>query len=428
MRSSSWRSRAAVLAAALLLGLATAALAGGAGAGAADAARGLQAEIFDAPDLTGSPVVTRVDPTVDFDWDLAEPVAGVGDTFSVRWSGTVTPRHSERYTFITRSDDGVRLYVDGRPVIDDFTMHSTRERSGTVNLTAGRAHQIELEYFDGVKHADVRLEWRSRSQAREVVPQSALAPPDGSPSQVATEPVATVPAAPGTPETGTTPVPVPPAGPPVEGAIDAAGDAVLPPPATPVAGESFNAAPEGDGVLVRRPGDDGVVALAEPASLPVGTRVDVRDGAVELQTAPAAGVRRRVQRARFSGGNFRVGQPRRGDRVVTIDLIHGEFAEECGDQEPSAGMRARVRAKARLRARAAARKRVLRTLWGSGKGRFRTRGRHAAATVRGTVWNVEDRCGATVVRVKEGVVDVEDLDTGRTVAVEAGEQYVADGR
>ena len=420
MRSSSWRSRLAVLFSALVLGLATAALAGGAGAGAADAVHGLQAEFFDAPDLTGSPVVTRVDPTVDFDWGLAEPVPGVGDTFSVRWSGTVTPRYSERYKLLITSDDGVRLYIDGQPVIDDFTMHASLERSGEVSLTAGKAHRIELEYFDGVKHANVKLEWRSRSQAREVVPQSALAPPDGAPGTVSTGPVATDPA-PGTPLGVTTPVPVPEVGPPVEGAVDAAGAAILPPPTTPEAGETFNAAPEGDGVLVRRPGDDGVIALDQPASLPVGTRVDVRDGAVELQTAPAAGVRRKVQHARFTGGNFRVGQPRRGDRIVNIDLIHGDFAEECGKQEPTEGMRRRVRA------RAAAKPRVLRTLWGSGKGRFRTRGRHAAATVRGTVWNVEDRCDATIVRVKEGVVDVEDLDTGRTLAVEAGERYVADG-
>lgn len=422
MRLQSWRARLSVLVSALLLGLVTAALAGGSGAGAADAVRGLQADFYDAPDLTGAPVLTRVDPTVDFDWGLAEPVPGVGDTFSVRWSGTITPRYTERYKLFVTSDDGARLYIDGQPVIDDFTMHASLERSGEVDLVAGRAHQIEIEYFDGVKHANVKLEWRSRSQAREVVPQSALAPPDGSPGQVSTAPVSTVPAAPGTPPTTTDALPVPAVGPPVEGTVDAAGDAVLPPPTTPQAGESFNAAPVGDGVLVRRPGDDGVIALDQPASLPVGTRVDTREGAVEIQTAPAVGAKVKRQHARFWGGNFRVGQSRRGDKVVSIDLIHGEFAEECGDQPPSAGMRRRVRA------RAAAKPNVLRTLWGSGKGRFRTRGRHAAATVRGTVWNVEDRCDATIVRVREGVVDVEDLDTGRRAAVGAGEQYVADGR
>ena len=394
----------------------------------ADAPRtGLKAEYFDYVDLTGK-LAERIDQTVDFDWGENEPVPGVGDTFSVRWSGIVTPAHTERYTFITRSDDGVRLWIGDDLVIDDWAMHSAAERSGQIELEAGKAYDIKLEYFDGLRLAKVRLEWKSASQHREVVPAAVLAP------ERPTDPPAIDVPEPG----GVVAVPVEPAGEPAPlvplpellDELPADAPAVvsyggpLPPPAPPVAGESFNADP-GDGtVLVRRPADGQLIPLDEPASLPVGTRVDAREGGVDLQTAPAEGVTLPTQHAHFEGGMFKVGQSRRNGKIVNIDLMHGEFAETCG--EPSARER---RAIARgLKARAAAnRTRVLRRLWGEGKGRFRTRGRHAAATVRGTSWSIADRCDETAVRVHEGVVDVENLLTGEVVTVRAGERYAARG-
>jgi len=189
----------------------------------------------------------------------------------------------------------------------------------------------------------------------------------------------------------------------------------LDPPAPPVAGETFNAVPTGGDVLVRRPQDGALIPLEQGASLPVGSRLDVRQGSVVVDAAPARGATQ--QEAAFTGAMFKVAQPRRGSRIVTLDLNHGDF-ESC------ANLAQRSRA---ATARAAARRseRSVRRLFGRGKGRFRTRGRHAAATVRGTTWIVEDRCDATVTAVREGVVDVEDFGTGRTVAVRAGRQLVS---
>ena len=62
----------------------------------------------------------------------------------------------------------------------------------------------------------------------------------------------------------------------------------------------------------------------------------------------------------------------------------------------------------------------MRRLWGTGHGRFRTRGRYAAATVRGTTWTVEDRCHSTVTKVLEGIVAVRDLVTAALTNVHAG--------
>lgn len=402
--------------------LTVAAVAAGAPVAQAAPQPGLKAEFFDYTDLTGK-VAERIDATVDFNWDVAEPVPGVGDTFSVRWSGVVTPAHSETYTFVTRSDDGVRLWVDGKLVIDDWSMHAAAERSGQIALEAGKAYDLKLEYYDGVKKAVAQLSWRSASQPKQIVPASALA----------TERAGAAPAIELPKEGGVTAVvgeesPLPttldPAGDvPLDGSIVSYGGP-LPPPAPPVAGETFNASPEpGADVLVRRPADGQLLPLEQGASLPVGTRVDAREGGVDIQTAPAAGVDRPTQDAHFEGGMFRVGQSRRNGKVVTIDLMHGEFAEVCG---PLSKRERRAMLNRRgVVARAAGSGRVLRRLWGKGKGRFRTRGRHAAATVRGTSWSVVDRCDSTSVFVLEGIVDVENLLTGRVVTLTAGEGYAA---
>lgn len=384
-------------------------------ASAASAAgpQGLSGAYFDDPQLGGAPHATRVDAAIDFDWALTEPLAGLGETFGVRWTGTVTPRYGERYTFITRADDGVRLRVDGRLVIDDWTQHGVVERSGEIELAAGRAYEIELEYNDVWRRAVVQLLWRSASQAREVIPASRLRPP-----VVAEEPAGdapTVPAVPGAPASPAAPA----AGLPAPLArLEPEVASVLPPPELPVVGETFNVAPLAGEVLVRRPEDGALIPLGAAASLPVGSRVDAREGTVWVQTAPAKGVELPAQFAELRGAMFKVGQRRKGSKVVDLDLQHGDF-ESCAPAAPY-----RKRTTARAAGRSKSTKRV-RSVWASGKGRFRTRGRHAAATVRGTVWQVEDRCDATVTRVREGVVDVEDFGTGRTVTLRAGQSYVA---
>lgn len=137
---------------------------------------GLRGTYYDNEDLTGTSV-TRIDPRVAFRWGTAAPAPGIGaDTFSVRWTGSVVPRYSQTYTFSTTSDDGVRLWVDGRLVIDRWTRHSEAVHTGTVALTAGRAVPVVLEYFDGLRNATVELRWSSSSQSSEIVPASRLRP------------------------------------------------------------------------------------------------------------------------------------------------------------------------------------------------------------------------------------------------------------
>jgi PA14 domain./Ricin-type beta-trefoil lectin domain. len=136
-------------------------------------ATGLRADYFSGTNFD-TLALTRNDAQVDFSWS-GSPGTGVpADQFSVRWTGQVIPRYSQTYTFSTVSDDGVRLWVNGFLVIDNWTVHLATTNTGTIALTAGQTYPIKLEYFDGTGTAVARLRWTSSSQSLEVVPNSQL--------------------------------------------------------------------------------------------------------------------------------------------------------------------------------------------------------------------------------------------------------------
>src|SRR5262245_1634890 len=100
--------------------------------------------------------------------------------FSARWTGFLEPEFSEEYTFYTRSNDGVRLWIDDNPVIDNWTDHSETEDKGAIKLEAGRKHRIKLEYFYAGGSGVIRLFWSSASRKREIAPADRFSLPDGS--------------------------------------------------------------------------------------------------------------------------------------------------------------------------------------------------------------------------------------------------------
>ena len=71
---------------------------------------------------------------------------------------------------------------------------------------------------------------------------------------------------------------------------------------------------------------------------------------------------------------------------------------------------------------------MLGSLWGNGKGKFRTNGKYSSATVRGTIWLTQDRCDGTLTTVKRGTVSVRDFKRRKTVSVKAGHSYLARAR
>lgn len=137
---------------------------------------GLNAEYYDNKDLTNH-YFTRTDSTINFNWGNDSPGGGISqDTFSVRWSGLVLPIYSEPYTFYSVSDDGVRLWVNGNLLVDNWTDHGATENSGTLTLIGGRLYTIRMEFYENGGEAIARLYWSSPSQGKEIIPQSQLYP------------------------------------------------------------------------------------------------------------------------------------------------------------------------------------------------------------------------------------------------------------
>ncbi|HEX8500465.1 MAG TPA: S8 family serine peptidase [Pyrinomonadaceae bacterium] len=135
---------------------------------------GLWGRYYDNMDFTAFKV-GRVDPKVDFEWHSAAPDPSVGaDSFTARWTGMVVPRYTQTYTFYTQSDDGVRLWVGGNLVINNWTDHGWTTDAGTIALEAGVPTPIKMEFYENGGGAIAKLEWGSPSQAREIIPPSQL--------------------------------------------------------------------------------------------------------------------------------------------------------------------------------------------------------------------------------------------------------------
>ncbi len=153
---------------------------GGGGKAHQGSGTGLLARYFATTDFSAAPAPrTRIDAAVNFDWGLDAPSAlpGTVDNFSVRWEGQIVPRYSEAYTFQTYADDGVRLWVNGRKIIDHWTDRAAEADQGTISLVGGRRYAVRLEYYERTDRARISLAWSSPRQPFEIVPRGRLYPP-----------------------------------------------------------------------------------------------------------------------------------------------------------------------------------------------------------------------------------------------------------
>ncbi|MGQ0510090.1 MAG: DUF6701 domain-containing protein [Betaproteobacteria bacterium] len=126
-------------------------------------AGGINGEYFSNMTLAGSATGTRVDGPVDFNWAGGAPgVTGIGaDNFSVRWDGVLRAGVSGNFQFQTVADDGVRLWVNGQLMIDNWVDQAAHtETSGNIALAAGQAYAIRLEYYENGGQSEIRLRWR----------------------------------------------------------------------------------------------------------------------------------------------------------------------------------------------------------------------------------------------------------------------------
>lgn len=135
---------------------------------------GLLGTYYDNVDFT-NPVLTRVDSEIDFYWGSGSPDPAIEfNTFSVVWEGEIEAPYSETFSFMTTTDDGVKLYVDNVLIIDQMNDQFNAEFSGSIALTAFQKVPIRLEYYENHAYATARLKWASASLAPQVIPTSAM--------------------------------------------------------------------------------------------------------------------------------------------------------------------------------------------------------------------------------------------------------------
>lgn len=120
---------------------------------------GAKAEFFDNMQLSGTPVFTRIDSCIDFNFGTLSPAPGMPkEHYSIRWKGTIIPPDTIR-RIGTSTDDGVRLYLDGKLVIDDWHDHGETPNSAEVTLLPGKEYQIEFDQYNGTLGSCARLTW-----------------------------------------------------------------------------------------------------------------------------------------------------------------------------------------------------------------------------------------------------------------------------
>ncbi len=129
----------------------------------------------------------RVDEQISFNWVRNSPGQPIAeDHFTGTWTGYIMPEYSEEYEFIGRADDGMRLYIDNKLVLDQWgrqtegtdseAMRSAEPvaEKGHIELEKGRKYPVRVEYHETVQNASIHLLWKSNSQEEEIIPQKNL--------------------------------------------------------------------------------------------------------------------------------------------------------------------------------------------------------------------------------------------------------------
>jgi hypothetical protein len=139
---------------------------------------GLSGEYFPNITLSEPAAFVRQDNRLDFDFSHKQPVGGAYTPgfknfpiqgFSVRWSGNIISRFSEPYVFTARAADGIRIWVDNKPILDQWSSKGKAIQSAKVNLLAGKTNAIRIEYWQNSDKGVLSLGWSSPSTPPEII-------------------------------------------------------------------------------------------------------------------------------------------------------------------------------------------------------------------------------------------------------------------
>jgi len=131
------------------------------------AQQGLIGEYYDGTSFDKK-VMTRTDAQINFVWDNVAPAKGMDpERFSIRWKGKIKTPERGQYYFRAHVDDGIRVKVNGKMVIDAWGMHDSERFTGSTWLEAGRYYDVSVEYFNGMLEGEIQLYWHLPSEKKD---------------------------------------------------------------------------------------------------------------------------------------------------------------------------------------------------------------------------------------------------------------------
>ena len=136
----------------------------------------LDGGVADFPKLPADkkPTIRRVDKQVNVE-NCTENFGNtnLNTNFYVKWTGSVKIDKAGKYKFFVESDDGSRLFIDGKQVIDNNGSHPMQKKDGVVELAPGQ-HELKLEFFQGDGEMGCKFSWAPPGKNEEIVPESVL--------------------------------------------------------------------------------------------------------------------------------------------------------------------------------------------------------------------------------------------------------------
>ncbi len=141
-----------------------------------DGKPGLEGEYFQGTNLEGKALYTRIDKDVNFDFASGSPGPGLAaSNYSIRWTGVLKPKRSGPFQIGFTGDDGYRLWINGKLIVEDWTTHAPSTLTNAIELRAGQSYAIKIEYFQGGGGAVAKLVWSPKEKPEEQQLAEALA-------------------------------------------------------------------------------------------------------------------------------------------------------------------------------------------------------------------------------------------------------------
>ena len=126
--------------------------------------QGLKAEYYDGTDFNRLETVKYV-PNIDQSWNSTPPVAGINPhECSIRWTGKIKTAKSGIYTFSAQVDDGIRVWIDDKLIINQWGLNDLGIFKGTIDIVANQEYKLKVEYFNGLLEGEVRLLWMKHKE------------------------------------------------------------------------------------------------------------------------------------------------------------------------------------------------------------------------------------------------------------------------